>query len=111
MFYGERAHRVKESRVRKEQHMDLMQSAPSADLREQASRRTIGRMDVAYADGARVELKRREKLSRIELHLHLTEAALVHLEGWKRSGGDSVHVRWARELLDEAVALNLKEGV
>jgi hypothetical protein len=90
--------------------MDIMQSSPSASLRGQVSRRAIDRMEAAYQDGAKHELKRRETLSRVELHLHLTEAAHVHLNEFK-ANGDVSHVRWANELLTEAVALGLKEGV
>jgi len=88
--------------------MDLMKSAPSADLQEQVNRRALGRMDEAYQAGAQHELKRRKGLTRSELHAHLVDAAFVHLNEWKATGGDVTHVRWARELLDEAVAIGLK---
>jgi len=84
--------------------MDAIKGSPSSDLRGLVSRIAIDRMEHAYQDSARFELKRRSVLTDLGLFSHLVEAAKFHLSRYEATR-DINFLRWSRQLQDEAEAL------
>ena len=85
--------------------MDSIKGSPSSDLRSLVARTAIDRMEHAYQDSARFELKRRSVLTDLGLFAHLIEAAKFHLSRYETTR-DANYLRWAGQLQKEAEALN-----